>query len=158
MHYNCKSVSFDHLHPVPLSPHPHFWWPQIVFLWASLFACLIFKYNWPTTLWYFLVYNTVIQYFYIAKKDCSAKFSYHLYHSKMLQIIDYIPHAIHFTPMTQLFCNWEFVPLILPHYFISPLTFTLLASTYLFSVLVDALSERSFLWTIHNYYKEIWWS
>ena len=79
MHYNCKSVSFDHLHPVPLSPHPHFWWPQIwsVFLWASLFACFIFKYNWPTTLWYFLVYNTVIQYFYIAKKDCSAKFSYH---------------------------------------------------------------------------------
>jgi len=70
--------------------------------------------------------NTVIQYFYVAKKDCSDKFSYHLYHSKMLQIIDSIPHAILFTPMTQLFCNWEFVPLILPHYFISPLTFTLL--------------------------------
>ena len=27
------------------------------------------------------------------------------------------PHAIRFIPMTHLFCNWEFAPLILPHLF-----------------------------------------
>ena len=33
--------------------------------------------------------------------------------------IDYIPHTVYFIPMTHLFCNWKFVPLNLPHLFLS---------------------------------------
>ena len=38
-------------------------------------------------------------------------------------IFYYIPHTVPFIPMTQLFCNWKFMPLNLPHLFLySPRT------------------------------------
>ena len=34
---------------------------------------------------------------------------------------DYIPHTVHFVPMTHLWCNWKFLPLNLPSMFHLPL-------------------------------------
>ena len=34
-------------------------------------------------------------------------------------IIDYLPNTVHFIPLNHLFCNWKFVPLNLPHLFLS---------------------------------------
>ena len=40
------------------------------------------------------------------------------HHTKII-IIDCIPHTIYFIPVTHLVYNWEFVPLNLPHLFLS---------------------------------------
>ena len=45
--------------------------------------------------------------------------SYHLSPFKYCLIIDYIFHTEHFMPVTNLFCNWSFVLLNLPHLFFS---------------------------------------
>ena len=37
--------------------------------------------------------------------------------TKILHYYDYVPHTVHFIPMTHLFCNWKDVPLNLPHLF-----------------------------------------
>ena len=40
--------------------------------------------------------------------------------------IDCMPHAVHFIPVTHLFCNWKFVPLnfsLLYHFFSTPISF-----------------------------------
>ena len=34
-------------------------------------------------------------------------------------VIDYIPHIVHFLPVTHLFCNGKFVPINLSHLFFS---------------------------------------
>ena len=34
-------------------------------------------------------------------------------------LIECIPHTVHFIPVTHLFCNWKFIPLI-SHFFLSP--------------------------------------
>ena len=39
-------------------------------------------------------------------------------------IIDYIPHTVHFIPLTHLFCNWRFALLNLPHWYLFSLHFT----------------------------------
>ena len=39
--------------------------------------------------------------------------------------INSVPHTVHLIPVLHLFCNWKFVPLNLPHIFISSLRFTL---------------------------------
>ena len=41
------------------------------------------------------------------------------HHVKILIVIDYIPHTVHFITMTHLFCNWNFIPLNLPYLFFS---------------------------------------
>ena len=53
-------------------PTPYLWWPQIwsLFLWISL----VLKYKWPTTLYYFLVHDIVIRYFYTYQKISVNKF------------------------------------------------------------------------------------
>ena len=48
-------------------------------------------------------------------------------------IIDYIPHTVHFIPVTHLLCSWKFVPLNRPHPFLSS-PHPSLATTCLFSV------------------------
>ena len=37
--------------------------------------------------------------------------------TKILHYYDYVPHTVHFIPMTHLFCNWKDVPFNLPHLF-----------------------------------------
>ena len=32
-------------------------------------------------------------------------------------VTDYIPHSVHFIPVTHLFCNWKFVPINLNYQF-----------------------------------------
>ena len=39
-------------------------------------------------------------------------------YTKMLHNFDYIPHTVHFIPMTHLFCNWKLIPLNLLHLFL----------------------------------------
>ena len=46
----------------------------------------------------------MIQYFYTFQKYHHSKHSYHLSSYKISQIIDYIPHTVHFIPVT-LFYN-----------------------------------------------------
>ena len=41
------------------------------------------------------------------------------HHTKILDNYDHIPHTIHFTLLTHLFCTWETVPPNLPHLFLS---------------------------------------
>ena len=49
-------------------------------------------------------------------------------------VIDHIPHAVHFISMAHLFCSWKFVPLNLPHLFLSFPISSFLSTTYLCSV------------------------
>ena len=41
------------------------------------------------------------------------------HHTKTLHTIAYTPHAVYFKPVTHLFCNQNFIPLNLPHLFLS---------------------------------------
>ena len=43
--------------------------------------------------------------------------SYTKSHHTYYIVIDYIPYTVHFLSMNNLFCNWKFVPLNLPHLF-----------------------------------------
>ena len=44
--------------------------------------------------------------------------SYNKSHHTYYIVIDCIPYTVHFLSMNNLFCNWKFVPLNLPHLFI----------------------------------------
>ena len=48
-----------------------------------------------------------------------------IWHQIYYNAIDCMPHAVHFIPMTHLFCNWKFVPLnfsLSYHFFSTPLS------------------------------------
>ena len=61
---------------------------------------------------------TVIQYFCTFQKHHHCKSSLPSVHiQRYYNNIDYIPHIVHFTPMTHLFCNWKFIGLNFPHLF-----------------------------------------
>ena len=49
--------------------------------------------------------------------------------------INSVPHTVHLIPVLHLFCNWKFVPLNLPHIFLSSLRFTLETAQVPFSLL-----------------------
>ena len=66
----------------------------------------------------------MIWYFYTLQNDHNKSIANLVQFSKTkvtiqsyYNIVDYIPHAVHFIPMTHLFYNWKFVPLNLPHLF-----------------------------------------
>ena len=55
--------------------------------------------------------------------------------TKILIVIEYISHTVHFIPLTHFFYNWKFVPLNLSHLFLSsPLLLSPLATTCLLSL------------------------
>ena len=95
-----------------------------------------------TTLWYFLVHNTVIEYFYTFHNYHHDKSSYHLspYKDITVIIIDYIPQIVHFMSMNHLFCNWKFVPFNFPYLAHSSPT-ALPSGKYLFALCIhDSIS------------------
>ena len=47
---------------------------------SFLSVCLFLKYNWPTTLCYFLLYNIIIRYFYKFQNGHRNQSNFHLWH------------------------------------------------------------------------------
>ena len=73
--YNWKFVPFGYLHPILPLVLPT---PLLLLVTTNLISfsvSLFLKYNWPTTLYYFLVHNIVIQYFYTLQNDHHPKFT-----------------------------------------------------------------------------------
>ena len=65
-------------------------------------------------------YITVIWYVYTCQTGHHNKSSYgYVTLQRYYIVINCIPHTVHFLPMSHLFCKWKFVPLNLPHLFIS---------------------------------------
>ena len=89
----------------PFSP----WTPPLITINLTSFYyeffCLFLKYNWPTLLYYFLLYNIVIWYFYTFQNNHPLR-----YYSIYCVFNDYIPYTALFIPVTHLFCTWTFVP------------------------------------------------
>ena len=94
--YNWKFLRFDCLIQFPLLPP--LTWPRVwsLFLWISLFL----KYNWYTTLCWFLIYNIVIWYFYTFQNDDHNKSRCNTSPYKDLYGVYYILHIVPFMLVT----------------------------------------------------------
>ena len=75
--YYWKFVMFDHLHSMPLSPNPTSGDHKSDPFFYKLFLFFL-QYDRLTTLYYFLVHNTVIWYFFTFQNAYHGKSSYHL--------------------------------------------------------------------------------
>ena len=73
------------------------------------------KCSWHTVSQQFRVHNTVIPHLYTLQCDPHNRSRSHPSPCSYYDIIDHIPCAAHYVPVTYLFCNLKFVPLTLLH-------------------------------------------
>ena len=98
---------------------------------------LLLKYSWCTILYYFQVYNIVVQHLNTLWNDHHNKSSSHLSPYKVITVLLTLYCIIQ---TCNLFCNWNFVPLNPLHLFSLnslPLILSPLANTSLFSVFMS---------------------
>ena len=109
---------------------PHLWKSQMwsLFLSFCLFACWSvidlnhYVSSWCTIWWFDISIHYKIINMISLVTIC--------HHTKILHYFWlYIPHTVHFIPMTHLLCNWKFVPLNLCHLFLC-LWFFLIIKTH----------------------------
>ena len=107
----CLLTAFIQFHLPPSSPGNH----NLISFPVSLFVCF-----WNIIdLCQFLLHNIVIQYFYTFQNDLYNKSSYGMSPYKgVTQLLTIFP-TLYISYLWHLFCNGKFVPLNLPHIFLS---------------------------------------